>query len=375
LGTTIYIPEKCFNGYTIFSYEVGIPAVRIIDMNGNVVNELSPVRAARAKLLRNGNILTVSGMAWPTWRKEGDVREYDWNGNMVWRYKPQGPAHHDVERLENGNTLLIYQEEVPKEYLKKVRDPRRRATILSDVVLEVTPEKEIVWEWHGYRHLDLNWYNPLCGIDWMHTNTVRALPENRHYDAGDERFKPGNIIISPRSLDTILIIDKKTKEVVWKYHGDYKGGLQGQHDPHMIEKGLPGEGNILVFDNGSSTLPLKSLKHPGESYILEVDSSTKKIVWKYENGEKFFSKFRGSVQRLPNGNTFICEADGCRLFEVTREGEIVWEYTVPYPHRIGRAQRVPYDYCPQTEALGEPEEKPVKPPDGILTKPLIPMHI
>jgi len=375
LGTTIYIPEKCFNGYTIFSYEVGIPAVRIIDMNGNVVNELSPVRAARAKLLRNGNILTVSGMAWPTWRKEGDVREYDWNGNMVWRYKPQGPAHHDVARLENGNTLLIYQEEVPKEYLKKVRDPRRRATILSDAVLEVTPEKEIVWEWHGYRHLDLNWYNPLCGIDWMHTNTVRALPENRHYDAGDERFKPGNIIISPRSLDTILIIDKKTKEVVWKYHGDYKGGLQGQHDPHMIEKGLPGEGNILVFDNGSSTLPLKSLKHPGESYILEVDSSTKKIVWKYENGEKFFSKFRGSVQRLPNGNTFICEADGCRLFEVTREGEIVWEYTVPYPHRIGRAQRVPYDYCPQTEALGEPEEKPVKPPDGILTKPLIPTHI
>jgi len=372
LGTTIYIPEKCFNGYTVFSYEVGIPAVRIIDMNGNVVNEISPVRAARAKLLKNGNILTVSGMAWSSWRKEGDVREYDWNGNLVWRYKPPGLAHHDVERLENGNTLLVYQEKVPKEYLKKVKDPKRRTTILSDVILEVTPEKEIVWEWHGYEHLDLNWYNPLCGIDWMHTNTVRALPENRHYDAGDERFKPGNIIISPRSLDTILIIDKKTKEIVWKYRGDYNGGLQGQHDPYMIEKGIPGAGNILVFDNGSSTVPLTSLKHPGESYVLEIDPSTKRIVWKYENGEKFFSKFRGSVQRLPNGNTLICEADGCRIFEVTMEGEIVWEYTIPYPHRIGRAQRVPYDHCPQTEALGRPKEKPVLPPPGILTKTLIP---
>ncbi|HIE19010.1 TPA: hypothetical protein EYP75_04725 [Candidatus Bathyarchaeota archaeon] len=147
LGTTIYIPEKCFNGYTVFSYEVGIPAARIIDMNGNIVNEISPVRAARAKLLKNGNILIVSGMAWHSWRKEGDVREYDWSGNLVWRYKPPGLAHHDVERLENGSTLLVYQEKVPKEYLQKVKDPKRRTTILSDVVLEVTPEKEIVWEY------------------------------------------------------------------------------------------------------------------------------------------------------------------------------------------------------------------------------------
>ena len=375
LGTTIYIPEKCFNGYTVFSYEVGVPAARIIDMNGNVVNEISPVRAARAKLLKNGNILTVSGMAWSSWRKEGDVREYSWDGELVWRYKPPGLAHHDVERLENGNTLLVYQEEVPREYLEKVKDPKRRTKILSDVVLEVTPEKEIVWEWHGYRHLDLNWYNPLCGVDWMHTNTVRALPENRHYDAGDKRFKPGNIIISPRSLDTILIIDRETKEVVWKYKGNYKGGLQGQHDAHMIDRGLPGAGNILVFDNGSSTVPLRSLKHPGETYVLEIDPSTEKIVWKYENGEKFFSKFRGSVQRLPNGNTLICEADGRRIFEVTMEGEIVWEYTIPYHHRIGRAQRVPYDYCPQTEALGEPKEKPVPPPPGILTKTPYPTRL
>lgn len=368
LGTTIYLPEKCFNGYTVFSYEVGVPAARVVDMNGNLVNEIYPVRAARAKLLENGNILTVSGMAWSSWRNEGDVREYDWEGNLVWSYRPPGLAHHDVERLENGNTLLVYQERMSQEYVEKVKDPERRTTILSDVVLEVTLEEEIAWEWHGYEHLDIDWFNPLCGIDWMHTNTVRALPENRHYNSGDERFKPGNVIISPRSLDAILIVDRDSKDVVWGYKGDYKGGLQGQHDPHMIEKGLPGAGNILVFDNGSSTVPLKTLAHPGESYVLEIDPATEKIVWKYENGEKFFSKFRSSVQRLPNGNTLICEADGRRIFEVTVEGEIVWEYTIPYPHRIGRANRYPYDYCPQTEALGKPREEPVVPPQEIPTK-------
>jgi len=375
LGTTIYLPEKCYNGYTVFSFEVGIPAARIIDMNGNVVNEISPVRAARAKLLKNGNILTVSGMAWSSWRKEGDIREYDWEGNLVWSYKPPGLAHHDVERLENGDTLLVYQEKVPREYVKKVKDPNRRTTILSDVVLEVTRDKEIVWEWHGYEHLDLNWYNPLCSIDWMHTNTVQALPENRHYDAGDERFKPGNVLISPRSLDAILLIDKDTGEIVWKYTGNYNGGLQGQHDPRMIEKGLPGAGNILVFDNGSSTMPLNSLRHPGETYVLEIDPITKRIVWKYEDGEDFFSKFRGSVQRLPNGNTLICEADGRRIFEVTVEGETVWEYTIPRPQRIGRALRVPYNHCPQTEALEKLKEKPVLPPPGTITKTPYPTHL
>jgi len=372
---TIYLPDKCYNGYTVFSYEVGIQSAKIIDMNGNLVNEISPVRAARAKLLKNGNILIVSGEAWSTWRNEGDVREYDWRGNVVWSYKPPGLAHHDVQRLENGNTLLLYQEKVPQEYLEKVKDLERRKIILSDAVLEVTPKKEIVWEWHGHEHLDLNWYNPLCSIDWMHTNTVQALPENRHYDAGDERFKPGNVLISPRSLDTILLVDRETKEVVWKYRGDYHGGLQGQHEPYMVEKGLPGAGNILVFDNGSSTMPLKSLKHTGESYVLEIDPPRERIIWKYENGEKFFSKFRSSVQRLPNGNTLICEADGCRIFEVTMEGEIVWEYTIPYAHRIGRAYRVPYDQCPQTEALGKPKEKPVLPPPEVQTKTRFPTHL
>ena len=225
------------------------PVARLIDMNGNIVKEwLLKGRAQRAKLIENGNLLTVEFT--------GEIREYDWKGNLIWEYKPKppGPAHHDFQRLENGNTLLIYREKVPEEYAKKSRDLIRRKTdVYSDAILEVTPSKKIVWEWHGYEHIDINWYKPLCVRDWMHTNSVRSLPENRHYDNGDDRFKPGNVIISPRSLDTIFIIDKETGDIVWEYHGDYRGGLQGQHEAYMIEKELPGAGNILVFDNGSST--------------------------------------------------------------------------------------------------------------------------
>jgi hypothetical protein len=38
----------------------------------------------------------------------------------------------------------------------------------------------------------------------------------------------------------------------------------------------------------------------------------------------------GSAQRLPNGNTLITEASFGRFFEVTKEGEIVWDYVNPF---------------------------------------------
>ncbi|MFF1631495.1 aryl sulfotransferase, partial [Streptomyces sp. NPDC058272] len=33
---------------------------------------------------------------------------------------------------------------------------------------------------------------------------------------------------------------------------------------------------------------------------------------------------------LPNGNTFIAEGSFGRLFEVTPDSDVVWEYVVPY---------------------------------------------
>ena len=54
------------------------------------------------------------------------------------------------------------------------------------------------------------------------------------------------------------------------------------------------------------------------------------IVWEYENGEDFFSPFRSGNQRLPNGNTLICECDAGHLFEVTPEKEIVWDFYSPF---------------------------------------------
>lgn len=361
IGTTIYDPDRCFNGYTVFCVH-GEAGVRLIDMNGNIVKEWRVEHPGRARLLKNGNLLAL------TRRK---IVEYSWDGHLVWEFEhPQGTPHHDFQRLDNGNTLVIRHGDVPDEYRKKIRDPVRRSArpFRSDVLLEVTPNKKIIWEWHAYKHFDINRFDETSPPgDWIHTNTIQALPENKWHNDGDERFKPGNILFSPRNLSSIFVVDKDAKEIVWEYSGNYAGGLAGQHESHMIEKGFPGEGNIIIFDNGAP--PLRSRAHVGKSFILEIEPPTGKIVWKYENGYKFFSPFRAGAQRLPNGNTLITESHGPRIFEVTREGEIVWEYAVEWQRiPIGWAYRYSYDYCPQLSALPKPEEKRVTPPPHVRTQ-------
>jgi len=382
VGTTLYEPGKCFNGYTLIWYGGD---VRLLDMNGRVVHrwQVGPEdigqtggAVPRAKLLPNGRLLVLFG---GLYARHGGIAEYDWKGPLTWHYVPDaGVAHHDFFPKADGNVLLICREEVPENVTKRIADPSRQGIpIHGDVIIEVSRRGDVVWQWHQWEHLDINQCNPIPAsrnwwggpdnntvTDWTHTNTVQALPENRWYDKGDARFRPGNVLMSLRQLDTILIVDVESQEVVWTYTGDYKGGMSGQHESCMIPKGMPGEGHILVFDNGAS--PYRNLAHAGCSYVLEIDPTTGKVAWVYDDGENFHSNFTSSTQRLPNGNTFICECTGRRLFEVTGDGRIVWEYV---GEGDNRAYRYPYDHCRQTAALGAPAEVPVTPPAELRIPP------
>jgi hypothetical protein len=133
----------------------------------------------------------------------------------------------------------------------------------------------------------------------------------------------------------------------------------------MIEKGLPGAGNILVFDNGAS--PQKDLAHCGCSYVLEVDPTTEEVVWVYDKGDRFYSRFTANCQRLPNGNTLVLESLSRRLFEVTPEKELVWEHVLT--DNAQRVYRYPYDHSPQTAALPPPEPLRVVPPERLVVEP------
>jgi hypothetical protein len=139
---------------------------------------------------------------------------------------------------------------------------------------------------------------------------------------------------------------------------------------------LPGEGNLLVFDNGgwagygaphpSAPDGLKTALRD-HSRVLEIDPTTLEIKWQYTPREagfvvpldaaRFYSPFISSAQRLPNGNTLITKGSDGRIFEVTAEHEIVWEYISPYWRQpplslnlVYRAYRAPYERVPSGRA-------------------------
>jgi hypothetical protein len=331
------------------------------------------------------------------------IGEVDWGGRTLWTFGDKMPdglsrQHHDWARLPNGNTLVLSN-------LVHAVKGFKMPLLLDDVVYEVSSKGEVVWSWVAADHLDefgftgaqLELVRNTSNGDYLHLNNMKPLGPNRWSVAGDPRFAPDNILIDSRNANFIAIIDRKTGKIVWRLGPDYPMAntpptsrkvprpvdrTSGQHDAQIIPEGLPGAGNLLVFDNeGEAGYPPVPVTLTGGSRVLEIDPVKQQIVWQYtgqDSGQpdwSFRSTHISSARRLPNGNTLICEGQPGRVFQVTREGEIVWEYVNAYPRHIKdpdtgrsmanyqlyRAQPVPYDWVPS----GTPHsEKPVTPPSN-----------
>jgi hypothetical protein len=190
------------------------------------------------------------------------------------------------------------------------------------------------------------------------------------------------VIVSSREASLLAII-ARDGSVVWRLGPDFLqsdemraiGQIIGQHHAHLIPKGLPGAGNLLVFDNGGpSGYGAPSPIAPNgvgvyarpSSRVLEIDPVSLKLIWSYTAGAQFFSTNISGAQRLANGNTLITEGAGGRIFEVTNDRQIVWEYMNPpatagtrTPGTVYRAYRIPYAWLSQ---VPKPQEKAVTPP-------------
>ena len=423
-GTTKYVPEKCQSGYTLFPGQK--KGAVLIDMNGRIVRFYKDFQGMPNKMIRGGYLFGALGRRDHTaaYQDYTDLTEIDWDGNIAWTYNrteyvedkgraPQWVArqHHDFQLEGNPVGYPVPGQETAPDFGKimvlthaNVRDPRVSDELLmEDVVRIVDREGNLLWDWHLLDHYDEfgltdqqkqvihdhpNMQNsrPEGEGDFFHVNSVSWIGPNRWYDAGDERFHPENIILSSRETNIMFIVDHETGRIVWKLGPDYRevpfGTLIGMHHAHVIPKGLPGEGNILVYDNGGwagygeptqvSPIGLK-VDRRDYSRILEFNPQTLEVVWQFGPEDLggpepfhqnwFYSPLVSNTQRLANGNTLIIEGTEGRIMEVTPAKEVVWEYTYPYVENdiLYRAYRIPYDWIPQLE---KPEEIPVTPPQN-----------
>ncbi|MFO7676755.1 MAG: aryl-sulfate sulfotransferase [bacterium] len=380
-------------GYTLFA-PMPYTESYLIDPDGDLVQSwpgtLKPGLAAYlgedGLLLRTNDLgnLTFYGGG-----RGGRVEARDWDGEVAWSFdysNTQHCLHHDIARLPNGNVLMLaWEYKTRDEALAAGRNPARLSQncLWPDHVIEFDPEANgIVWEWHVWDHLiqdfdstrenygdvaahpeliDVNFINgsSFAPADWNHSNSVA-------YNAELDQ-----VIISVRQLSELWVIDHSTTTEEARRRGDllyrwgnpfaYRRGLPsdeklyGPHDIEWIAPGLPGAGNILIFNNGYGRFPgpfseVIEIVPPCDStghYTIEPGApyGPAAPVWTYRDPDsiRFYSSTISGCQRLPSGNTLICSGETGDFFEGTPDGRVVWRYISPVNSRgpMRQFERIP----------------------------------
>jgi len=346
-GVTHWDPDKAFDGYTLLATAHGT-TVNLVDMSGAVVHgwdlpymdiwdassqvqEPVPERfifVRKARMEPNGDLL-VSFSAWATTPHGYGIAKFDKDSTELWsnlRF-----IHHSFDQIDGGEIYAL-DHEIATEAPPYLRD--WRVPYLDDGISVFSPEGEFIERFSFFDSFYNSPYAPVLtavaanpgnqGLgNYLHSNDVEILSDDLA-----ESFpmaQAGDLLVSFRELDGIAILDGQTRTVKWFTRGDWRR----QHDADFLANG-----NILLFDN----IGMRLAANGGHrSRVIEFNPVNMSVewVWPDDDAPPFYSNSRASQQRLPNGNTLITESNSGRVIEVTREGELVWEWFNPV--RLGDA--------------------------------------
>lgn len=311
-------------GYFLFNSREP-PSAQLVDQTGRLVHSWSHpghLHWSNVELLRNGDLLV------PGTRSRGDaggkasvgrsLTRLSWEGQELWSRAIE--AHHDVEMMPTGDiAVLTYR-------MRRIGEINPETDVKDVSIVFLDGDGVVKAEHSLYVMLaanpDVFQFQPVAvsqskegldEIDLLHANSLEFFRESP-LSKSDPFYAAGRVLVSFRHQDTVAIFDLDQQEVVWSWG---QGEISGPHDATLLANG-----NILLFDNGLAR---------NWSRVIEVDPRKREIVWEYRATPpaRFYSRSRGSNQRLPNGNTLIANSDNGRAFIVTPEGEVVWRFLNP----------------------------------------------
>jgi hypothetical protein len=342
-GLTFHNPTYSFKGYTLIT-PIGGDSSYLLDMAGRVVHrwQFADTRPEYGYLTDDGRLLyrSLPGGPQPPFKPSSEtdppmpleerartlpsnyrfLREADWEANTLWQH--ENPLlHHDFWKTADDTFLVTQFVQMEKALSDRVRGPGRARKshhpMLTDEIQEVDRSGKVIWSVRLDEVLDplLDPLGPIeRRIEWTHANSICQSADG------------AQVLFSSKNTSRVGIIDKASKTLTWRFGAPV---TSGQHHARWLPNG-----NIHIFDNGirREGLPF--------SRIIEVEPKAKAIVWEYQANPpfSFFSPKVSAADRLPNGNTFICEGLSGRLFEVTRRGETVWEWHNPFVHTVRNTQ-------------------------------------
>ena len=357
-GVITHKPEAAYDGFTLVT--TGQTA-RLLAMNGSVVHEWhvpydeitapdarmhpdygeSRLYWRPARLFANGDLIAIVDACGST--PEGlALIKIDRQSRLIWAYR--APVHHDFDIDEAGNIYVLGQQ------IRQQRPPQLWALdepMLDESLIVLSPDGEEIRQLSildafarsPYRDLvnRLARANMTRWGDYLHNNNVELV--TAELAPAFPFLRAGQVILSLRQLDAIAALDLESEEIVWAMRGSW----HRQHDPDLLANG-----DILLFDNRGDWA------RGARSRVLQIDPETSEIVWAWPSskGGELWSSYRGEQQMLPNGNVLINEFVQGRLVEVTRGGDVVWEFISPFRDeqnhdRVARmmfAQRYPKDW-------------------------------
>ena len=323
VGVVLHDKSRVSPGYNLYASRIEHEAY-LMDLHGEIVHRWSypgPKKRVwdHVVMMENGDLLVIV--------KFVGVMKRDWNSNLIWRRPLK--AHHDIAPAADGSLYVLSMH----------FENYRNLKVQFPTLVQLSEKGKVVDGWRSIDHLDelQHWLDSRFfldtllaeleqngelesylqthpnGFDYFHANTVTILPKTPLGER-DARFRAGNLMLCLRNVDQIVILDAQSKKVVWSWGANH---LEHPHHPTMLD-----DGNILIFDNGVRR------RH---SRVVEIEPASGEPVWQYvaDPAKDFFTEPKGSSQRLPNGNTLICQGDYGQVFEVTPEGERVWEWKNP----------------------------------------------
>ena len=360
----VYVPNKFQNGLVLL-IENGQPNAYLVNKEGeclfnwffnkNMGNDL--------ELLPDGRVIgmfKVDNPAISAGGVGGIVRIINPDMSIDWEYEYSSSthiAHHDVELLPNGHVLILTWESI-NVALAQQSGVQTTTDIIPEKIIEVNPSTDqIVWEWSSWNHIiqDIDSNLPNYGILANNPQLININYANNgsgdimHANSIDYDVNKDIIYMSVNFYNEVWVIDHSTTtvEATGTTGGNYdKGGdliyrfgnplaynnTQGTplfdaiHFANLLENGVPGEGNILIYGNGKTAeqSTIYELDIPDNFNLVANTNNEPNVVWSFTDSNLYFPRLGGAV-RLSNGNTLICEPD-YGYWEVTPNNEVVWKY-------------------------------------------------
>lgn len=393
VGTITYDPEHSSNGYHLFYPNNGStvflidPCGRLInEWDDNYTNSRPGINAY---LTDDGNLVraktqnNLNGSSFGTGGSGGIIEIRSWDNELLYQRTIADSIfrqHHDIHVMPNGNILAIVYEKILFDELVEMgfdTISNIQKDLWFDCVFEIDPQQdEIVWEWHSVDHIiqdfdgtksnfgDLLENPQLFDVNYQEYSFGRA--DFMHANSIDYNEELDQILLSVRNYQELWIIDHSTStleassslgglsgrggDILYRWGNPstytkdsinvlYTRRLFNQHDAKWItDPNSEYEGQILLFNNyGGAPYSRGNIISP------RFDES----LWSYELENKIFlpdnfsltiqhpdairnhSANGSSIQLLTNGNFFMTAAQQGRGFEITKEGQVVWEYVVP----------------------------------------------